>query len=539
MKFPEEKKMRLPFSRASVLVLLLLFSLSPLVGNSQEIIKIAILPVTMHSLENLEPLKEGLVDMLSSRIDLEGKIIVIEKEEVRKAVAGVKEDMNQAVAREVGLKVGADYVLFSSLTKLGEAVSLDAKLIELKTGKVASTIFVQSKSLDEIVPKVGEFAQKVQEKILGHPIEMARPLEAQPPARTAAPIPAPLAEAPAAKALETKPSRITQDFWMSQALAFEVKGMGVGDVDGDGKNEIVLIDSHNVWIYRWEGELRLVKKIPGDTYHDYLAVDVADVNKNGQAEIFVTSMWKTKLESFVLEHDRGDFKIIASNLDWHLRIVDLSQQGSTLIGQQSSLDNPFYGPIYELGWDGKQYLKKRKLSFAKAMNIYGLAEVQFKDGGPARYLYIDGNQYLTLVSQEGKVLWQSNDRFGTNNFIIGKPKITTSMVEESDWIPVNVRILVKDGGGQREILLSHNYSMTGQFIKRFQLYNRGEIQRFSWNGTILDMTWRSKEIGGYIADCQFQDVDGDQKKELVGAVALWRDVNLTGSKQSAVVVFKQ
>ena len=527
------------FIRMALVVFLL--SLSSSLGNSQQIIKIAILPFAINSLENLDPLKEGLMDMLSSRIHVDGRIMVVEKIDVKKAVAGIEGEMSLESAKKVGLKVGADYVLIGSLTKIGENVSLDTQLIESKSGKVTSAIFVQGKGLDEIIPKMGEFAQKVHEKILGQPIQTAKvqPVEEPPPVRTAAPIPVPREEAPASKSLETTPSQITQDFWMSQALPFEVKGMGVGDVDGDGKNEIVLIDERNVWIYRWEGELHLVKKVSGHTYHEYVAVDVADVNKNGKAEIFVTSLRKNKLESFVLEHDQGNFKIIASNLDWHLRVVDLPQQGSTLLGQQSSLDNPFYGPIYEMGWDGKQYEKRKRLSFPKNMNIYGLAVVQFSGGGPTRYLYIDASQYLTLVSPNGKVLWKSNNRFGTNNFIIGKPKITTSMVEESDWIPVNVRVLVKDIKGKKEVFLPHNSSLTGQFFKKVKIYNKGEIQRLSWNGTIMDLNWRSKEIGGYIADCQFQDVDGDQKKELVGAVVLWSELSLTQSTQSAIVVYKQ
>jgi len=523
-----------------VLIIFLLF-LYPSLGNSQQTVKIAILPFAINSLENLDPLKEGLMDMLSSRIHVEWKVTVLDKLDIKRAADEIKGEIGLEAAKKVGHRVGADFVLFGSLTKVGENVSLDGNLVDLKSGKIISVIFVQGQGLDHIVPKVGEFAQKVHEKILGQPVQTAKaqPAEERPPVPPAAPIPAPREDAPLLKSLEATPSRITQDFWMSEALPLEVKGMGLGDVDGDGKNEIVLIDRNNLWIYRWEGEMKLMKKIPGHISRENLAVDLADINKNGKAEIFVTSLRKNKLESFVLEHEQGEYKIIASDLDWHLRIVDLPQQGVTLLGQQSSLDNPFYGPIHEMGWDGKEYVKRKKLSFPKNMNIYGLAVVQFRDGGPVHYLYIDEGQYLTLVSQEGKVLWKSNNRFGTNNFIIGKPKITTSMVEESDWIPVNARVLVEDIKGKKEVFLPHNSSLSGQFIKKVKLYNKGEIQRLSWNGTIMDLNWRSKEIGGYIADCQIADLDGDQKKELVGAVVLWGDLSLTGSNRSAIVAYKQ
>lgn len=522
-------------------VMTFLLSLSASPGNSQEVIKIAILPIAIHSLENLDPVKEGLMDMLSTRINIVGRIIVIEKIEVKKAIAGVEGEMSLEDAKKIGLKVSADYVLFGSLTKMGESISIDTKLLEMKSGKIVSFIPVQSKGLDGIVPKMDEISQKVHERILGPAaviVARPQPEKESPPPPPVVRVPEPRPEVAGPKEPEKTTPRIAQDFWMSQALPFEVKGMGIGDIDGDGKNEIVLIDRNNVWIYRWAGELQLIKKVPGHSYHEYLAVDVADVNKNGKAEIFVTSMKKYKPDSFVLEHDRGEFKMIASNLDWYFRIVDLPQQGRTLLGQQSGLENPFYGPIYEMGWDGKQYLRRKKLSYPKNMNIYGLAVVQFNESGPEHYIYLDESQFLTMVSPNGEVLWKSSERFGTNNFIIGKPKITTSWVQESDWIPVNLRILI-DGQGKKEIVLPYNSSLTGQFIKRVKFYNKGEIQRFSWNGTVLEVSWRSKEIGGYIADCQMEDVDGDQKKELVGALALWGEPSLTRPSRSAIVVSKQ
>ncbi len=42
-------------------------------------------------------------------------------------------------------------------------------------------------------------------------------------------------------------------------------GMDIGDVDNDGKNEIVIIDMSNIMIYRKEGNsLKLFKKFPAN-----------------------------------------------------------------------------------------------------------------------------------------------------------------------------------------------------------------------------------------------------------------------------------
>ena len=58
--------------------------------------------------------------------------------------------------------------------------------------------------------------------------------------------------------------------------------MDIGDVNDDGLNEIVAIDKNNVYIYqKAENELKLLEKIKGNSYDNYIAVDVADINKDG------------------------------------------------------------------------------------------------------------------------------------------------------------------------------------------------------------------------------------------------------------------
>ena len=56
-------------------------------------------------------------------------------------------------------------------------------------------------------------------------------------------------------------------FWMSQKIDAQFIGMDIGDVDNDGKNEIVIIDMSNIMIYRKEGKsLKLLQKIPGESH---------------------------------------------------------------------------------------------------------------------------------------------------------------------------------------------------------------------------------------------------------------------------------
>ena len=111
----------------TLLALSVLFLLSPASGFSEEPQKLVVLPFTMNSDRDLNFLREGIMDMLSSRLAWKDKLEIIEKGVVKKEFDAVPGPMNEAKALAIGKVLGADYVIFGSLTVFGESVSLDAK----------------------------------------------------------------------------------------------------------------------------------------------------------------------------------------------------------------------------------------------------------------------------------------------------------------------------------------------------------------------------------------------------------------------------
>ena len=50
----------------------------------------------------------------------------------------------------------------------------------------------------------------------------------------------------------------TPGSWRSQSLPFAANGMAVGDLDGDGRNEVVLFSNSEVYVYRRHEQFCLV-----------------------------------------------------------------------------------------------------------------------------------------------------------------------------------------------------------------------------------------------------------------------------------------
>ncbi len=498
--------------------------------------KVAILPITIHSPESLEYLREGVYAMFSSRMELEGRVLVMERAAVKKAVSQFSGEIDSEAAQKLGETLGADFVVFGSLTKLGDSASVDLKVLEVKGEKAPASVYVQANKLEEIIGQVDVLARKVDEKILGYPLSpppAAKAAVAEKPAEAPRAMAAiPVLPQPALPGPGPAPSgKEAYEFWKSQSFPFQIVGMSIGDLDGDGKSEVVLIDERNVYIYRWDKEFQLIKRIEGDKLSQNLAVDVGDVRKNGKAEVFVTAMADQQFVSFVVAYQEGGFKVIAKDLKWFLRVIDLGERGKVLLGQGKGREEGLLWPIYEMAWDGKTYKDSGTAKLPRGLSVNGLCPFVYE--GKTYFAYIDTDSKLKVMAPEGKVIWRGKDAYGSENSARIKPMpATTGSNEADDLFFVNVRVLSQGN----EVFIVKNMGLIGEFFKRARYYTKGEVQRLAWTGAMLMETWKSREIAGYMADIQFFGLSREEEKSLVLAVNLPREGLVGGEKTSALMI---
>jgi len=498
--------------------------------------KVAILPITIHSPESLEYLREGVYAMFSSRVELEGRISLIERAAVKKVVSQFSGEIDSEAAQKLGEDLGADFVVFGSLTKLGDSASLDLKVLDVKGGKAPSPVYVQAGKLEEIIGQVDVLARKVDEKILGYPLSpppaekaavAEKPAEA-PKAMAAIPVlpqPPPPGPGPAPSGKEA------YEFGKSQSFPFQIVGMSIADLDGDGRSEVVLIDERNVYIYRWDKEFQLIKKIEGGRLSQNLAVDVGDIRKNGKAEVFVTVMADRQFVSFVIGHEEGNFKVIAKDLKWFLRVIDWGEKGKVLLGQGKGRDQGLLWPIYEMAWNGKTYKDSVEAKLPRGLSLNGLCPFAYE--GKTYFAYLDTDSRLKVMSPEGKVIWRGKDTYGSDNSVrIKDMPQGMGPQDPDDLFFVNVRLLSQGN----ELFIVKNIGLTGELFKRARSYSKGEVQRMAWTGAMFMETWKSREIAGYMADIQFDGLNPGGEKTLILAVNLPKEGLIGGEKASALMI---
>jgi TolB-like protein len=508
-----------------------------------EPLKVALLPVAINSPEDLQYLRQGVYAMFSSRVELPGRVVVMERAAVKKAVAQFPGEIDSETARKIGETLGADFVVFGSLTKLGDSASLDLRVMEVKGGKPASSVYVQARKLEEIIAQMDDLARKVDERILGYslsppaekavvaekPAEAPKALAAIPAVPQAVPQAAPQSPLPGFRPMQ--PGREQYEFWRSQAFPIQIVGMGIADLDGDGRNEVALIDSKNLYIYRWEKDFPLLKKIEGGRLSQNLAVEVGDVRKTGKAEIFVTAMAGQQFVSFVVVYQDGDYKVIARDLEWFFRIIDWGDRGKVLLGQGKGREEGLVWPVYEMVWDGKTYKDSAAAKLPRRLGINGLCTFAYE--GKTYFAYIDTDFRLKVMNEKGKVVWSSKDTYGSENSVrVKRMPMATGYQEADDELFVNVRLLSQGN----EVFILKNLGLIGEFFKRARSYSKGEVQRFAWTGAMLQETWKSQEISGYMADMQIQGLNRGGEKTLVLAVNLPSESWLGGGKASALMI---
>lgn len=485
---------------------------------------VAILPFTMNSDRDLTFLQEGIMDMLISRLAWKGEVEILEKGVVKKTVAQYDGPIDKSKAMEIGKALGAGYVILGSLTVFGESVSIDAKILDLDKGEVLITAFNQTKGMDEVIPTVNRFAEDINEKIMGRVVRGPAPTAVAP-------------EAAAGPAGLRRPgdSYVSAKVGYVRRFRSEITSIDIGDVTGDGKNELVFVDRQKVHVFQWKkNTLVQLGTYKGDYQAEFVYVSLLDVDKNGRAEIFVSSLGNQDVSSLVLEWQGNGFKRIAKDQPWFFRVIDIPGKEPQLIGQGRSLGGFYRGPVYKLEKKGSGYGPTTKLVLpGKGTNVYSFAFVDLgKSSGITNTVVLNRDEKLEMYDKSKELLWRSEDYYG------GTVTFMTTGDSSQAWryFPSPIYITDVDDDGEPEVMVCKNRGRAGRVMKRFRWFSSGKVDFLTWDLANMSTRWESKKFAGPIVGYRVTDVDNDGVKELVVCSVLKED-HLLGKPKSQITFY--
>jgi len=148
------------------LIFLFLFPFQP-VTYGGEMIHVAVLPFRINSEEDLGYMKRGIRDMMASRISIEGKVVVLDTTRVKEALSQIEEEpITEEAVRKTGGPLDVDFIVSGSITKIGENVSIDAKIFDIKEKNSVTSLLVTSKGMDNVIAKINDLALKASARIM-------------------------------------------------------------------------------------------------------------------------------------------------------------------------------------------------------------------------------------------------------------------------------------------------------------------------------------------------------------------------------------
>ncbi|RPH50886.1 MAG: VCBS repeat-containing protein [Desulfobacteraceae bacterium] len=540
------------------LAVVLLLSGSNLAVSADKISKVLVLPFNIHSEKDLSFLQRGIGEMLSTRLTLENKVMIIGKDGT--GTAAGKTDEKTALA--AGEKTGADYVLFGSLTVFGESISTDAKFYDVQKKSPLVVINEFGSSQGDVIYHINVFAAKINETVFGR-----KTISSQAPAKQV------VQQQPSGgeQGLDSRKNpedvwskqsgiKMASDevfsgsgepavvLWKSKKFETKLKSLAIGDTDGDGKMETIFADDHNIFIYRQTaGKFEKIKEVAGKTYEFYKGIDVADINGNKKAEIFVTAINDSgRVISFVLEWDGNDYKIIADNEDWHYRVLDIPVRGGKILfGQKGGNANIFSGNVHELKWVHGYYISTNKEILPKGLNVYGFNYGDVLNSGQEMILGFNTNEYLGLFNANGNEEWISSEPYGGSNSYLEPPaEIEAAKKTRTDpdprpqnrlYLPQRILVNDLDNDKKKEVLVVKNIDTSGGILSRVRIFKSGYFECLSWDNVGLSPKWKTRKFSGYISDYTLGDIDNDGKDELVFLLVTQAGGSTLGADRSFVV----
>jgi TolB-like protein len=489
-----------------IILLLILFPVSAAAKD----IKISIIPFKINSSENLDYLKDAVYSMLLTRLS-QNDIEIVESEKIN-------ENLSDKELFFSGAEEKIDYIIMGSLNKIGSKISIDVKILNIKEGGLIKGLYIEGNSLDKLIPLIGQLSKNISDIFHG---KVSKPKIKDEFLSNL-------------KRPKINTLNIYKPFWESKSISGEIKNIDIGDMDGDGKEELVLISDNRLMICKIKGKkIKVIKRYKGNKGNQFLRVDLFDINRDKKDEIYVTNWDYDKLKSFVIEYRDNEFKIISKNLKWFLRVIRLPGEGKVLIGEEYNKKDIFKEGIKRILLKNGKYQEGKSIDIPiKDINIYSF------DIGEYGILVIDNkDNLLKLFSKKGNVLWISEEIYNISGNLIDKyPKEDILGYDKTSKIPIPSRII--DRG--RDIILFKN---RGEYLDLFSPFSKGvplrdgEIDAFLWNGSSFTINWKSKPVDGYISDIQIGDINSDGRKELI--VVICRKKGLIFKKiKSNILLYK-
>lgn len=298
-------------------------------------------------------------------------------------------------------------------------------------------------------------------------------------------------------------------------------GIAVGDVTGDGKSDVIVLERNAVRVgdiedkslnikysYEWKGFLHGVR-----LYTMNLDEDPAE-------EIIISAVELGRPSSFALDFKDGQFKILFEKKPWHLRVLELPLKVSEttsmkkmLVGQQWNSSEFFAGHIYELKFEDGKLKRNGHLKLPGWADIFDFAVYTALGEGSSldieELVGLEGYAPLKVYKRKGKrfkKVWNSGKRYGgTMNLVNATERQPLDIANETGISIDREPQVILNGGRPLIMAIQHDIPLRN-IIGRDPYIRNGNVAAYQEDEALgFYKKIETQEIPGFIADFAFYE----------------------------------
>lgn len=496
--------------------------------------RVLVLPFYIQSDSDLSFLQKGISQMLASRLASDQSIEVINWDD--SPSANISKPIGEAAAMSAAAKLKAGFVSYGTVTVTNESVRTDARLVRTADGTPKVVFSQTGTNQGDALQHVKLYAAEILKALGSNASVLTQPALQPQQQKTAVDESHRHPDSLWTGAVSTGSTPIRMmasdgkteaNVWRSLKFKAEIKSLAIGDVLGDKQNTLVIINDNSVSLYRYvAGKLELIDEVIGEKDNTAIRVDVADINQNGRAEIFVTNLYsdKTQLKSYILEWDGSKLVKIFQDANWYFRVMSVPGKKAVLLGQQRGTTELFSKGIHLMEWMNGTYSESSLANVPRGLSLYAFSSGNATNEGKEMTVALTSDLRLRVFDKSGDMEWTSKDRFtGGGGYMpypveVNDSKSSRELRNKRYYLPQRVFIYDIDKDGTNEVILINNKDYAKNLLPNLRFFKSGHVECLQWEGLAFGSKWRTTDVSGQVSDMVVGDLNNDGVDEIVYSV---------------------